>query len=83
MPGAGSLLLPAVVQRSRDPCLTARSTDVAQFLRSLQDMQPESVYLVLEGHRQTSQVLGWLPGDLALTALFFLVASALDLQTLL
>jgi hypothetical protein len=42
-------------------------------------MEAESVYLVFEGHRQTSQVLGWLPGDLALMTLFLLAASALDL----
>jgi len=40
-------------------------------------VKPESVYLVFEGHRQTSQVLGSLPGDSALMALFLpLLATA-------
>jgi hypothetical protein len=56
-PVQGEPLLPAVVQRSRDPCLAARRADVAQFLDPLQDTEPESVYLIFEGHRQSPQVV--------------------------
>src|SRR6266851_1004048 len=44
-------LLPAVEQRAGDPRLPARLTDIAQHLGAPDDMQTQSVYLFLEGHR--------------------------------
>jgi hypothetical protein len=49
-------LLPAVEECARDAGLSARGTDVAQLGGATEDVEPRSVYLVVEGHRATSQV---------------------------
>lgn len=50
-------LLPSVEQGPRDPGFTACCTDIAKLFGSVQDVQMESVYLVFEDHRQSSQVV--------------------------
>jgi hypothetical protein len=48
---------PAVIERSRDAQLCACSAGVSKFFRSTQDIETKIVYLILEGHRDTSKSL--------------------------
>jgi hypothetical protein len=67
-------LLPAVEERARDSGFSTCSTDVAQLAGAAEDMEPRSVYLVVEGHRATSQVTWSFPENVASVALASLPA---------